>query len=343
MEMKEIPVTIIVSGKNSATTIRQCLESLAAQDWPVDEILVFDNDSSDGSQDIIREVAAKSNAPIRLIDGGPDGFLCSAYNRGAAMAKSEIVVLCHSDGMVPSSGELRKLVVPLVEDTSAVAAYPRILMPREVWNRFPFWQKFVFVRAVDATNHAVCAIFDAVRREAFLSVGGFNERRFKAGNGYGGEDSDFWRRIGTTGRRIYTEACAVHLHNFSPDFGWRSYMKTRKLMARTYGKIIRFQRGVYCLGDMAFFIRPCLALLPFVMGAASHLLFGRWISGVVCALAILCLFALLNGWKMFTAWKNWLDPRMALVVPCGVFMVYYESYWFFDGIFRKASDEEGGR
>ena len=60
MTMKEIPVTIIVSGKDSATTIRQCLESLAAQDWPVDEILVFDNDSSDGSQDVIREVAAKS-------------------------------------------------------------------------------------------------------------------------------------------------------------------------------------------------------------------------------------------------------------------------------------------
>ena len=256
------------------------------------------------------------------------------------MAKSEIVVLCHSDGMVPTSGELRKLVMPLVEDTSAVAAYPRILMPREVWNRFPFWQKFVFVRAVDATNHAVCAIFDAVRREAFLSVGGFNERRFKAGSGYGGEDSDFWRRIGTAGRRIYTEACAVHLHNFSPDFGLRSYLKTRKLMARTYGKILRFQRGIYCLSDLLFFIRPCLALMPLAMGFATWMFWRCWLPGVASGFVLQAVFALQNGWKMFTAKENWCDIRQLLVIPMGMFMVFYESIWMFDGIVARATDEE---
>ena len=337
--MKEMPVTIIVSGKNSATTIRQCLESLAAQDWPIDEILVFDNDSTDGSQDIILDVARSSRVPIRLIDGGPDGFLCPAYNRGAAMAKSEIIVLCHSDGMAQSPGELRRLAAPISEDSSVVAAYPRILMPREVWDRFPFWQKFVFVRAVDATNHAVCAIFDAVRREAFLSVGGFNEKRFRVGCGYGGEDSDFWRRIGNVGRRVNTEARAVHLHNLSPDFGWRSYLKTRKLMARTYGKILRFQRGIYCLGDLSFFIRPCLALMPLGMGFASWMFWGRWLPGVACGFALQAVFALQNGWKMFTAKENWRDVRQLFVIPAGMFMIYYESLWFLEGVGAKAADE----
>ena len=151
--MNEIPVTVIVSGRNSATTIRPCLESLASQDWPIDEILVFDNGSSDGSQDIVLDVAQSAKVPIWLIDGGADGFLCSAYNRGAAMAKSEILVLCHSDGMVPSSGELRKLIAPLAADPSAAASYPRLLMPREVWNRFPFWQKFRKSTAVCFSFH----------------------------------------------------------------------------------------------------------------------------------------------------------------------------------------------
>ena len=212
-------------------------------------------------------------------------------------------------------------------------------MPREVWDRFPFWQKFVFVRAVDATNHAVCAIFDAVRREAFLSVGGFNEKRFRVGCGYGGEDSDFWRRIGNVGRRVNTEARAVHLHNLSPDFGWRSYLKTRKLMARTYGKILRCQRGIYCLGDLSFFIRPCLALLPIVAGLISWLFMGCLVPGVSAALALQAGFALLNGWKMFTANENWRDARLLLVVPAGMFMTYYESMWFVEGVVTRAADE----
>ena len=337
--MTETPVTIIVSGKNSASTMRSCLESLVSQDWPIDEILVFDNASTDGSQGIVQDVARSSRVPVRLIDGGEGGYLCPAYNRGAAMAKSDILVLCHSDGMAASSGELRRLVAPLVADSSAVASYPRILMPREVWDRFPFWQKFLFVRAVDARNHAVCAIFDAVRKEAFLSIGGFDAKRFTLSCGYGGEDSDFWRRVGAVGKCVYTEACAVHMHNFSPSFGWRSYLRTRRLMARTYGKIIRFQRGLHCLGDLSFFIRPCLALLPIVAGLISWLFMGCLVPGVAAALALQAGFALLNGWKMFTAKENWRDARLLLVVPAGMFMTYYESMWFVEGVVTRAADE----
>ena len=38
-EIKEVPVTIIVSGRNSSSTLRNCLESLAGQDYPIGEIL----------------------------------------------------------------------------------------------------------------------------------------------------------------------------------------------------------------------------------------------------------------------------------------------------------------
>jgi len=323
--MTETPVTAIVTGRNSETTIRLCLESLASQDWPIDEIIVFDNGSSDASPRIVSEVAAKAKVPIRLVDGGPKGFICSAYNRGAAMAKSEILVLCHSDGMIPSPWELRKLVSPLVADPSAVASYPRLLMPREVWNRFPFWQKFLFVRAVDSTSHSRCAIFDAVRKDAYLKAGGFDEKRFFAGCGYGGEDSEAQLRIGRLGRQIESEARAVHLHNFSPNYGFSNYLAFRKLLARTYGMQLRWQHGVATTSDLLFFVRPALALAPFA--ACLFFAFGvvPGIVAVAAAFALQALFAFVNGRKMFTSLANWRDARILLVVPAGVFMTYFEA------------------
>ena len=330
--MSEIPVTVIVSGRNSATTIRQCLESLAGQDWPIDEILVFDNGSTDGSQDIIRDVARKSSVPVKLVDGGADGFLCTAYNRGAAMAKSDILVLCHSDGAVPDSGELRKLVAPLAADQSAAASYPRLLMPREVWNRFPFWQKFLFVRAVDSTAHSRCAIFDAVRKSVYMQAGGFDEKRFTANCGYGGEDNDAQLRFSRYGKQLMTEAKVIHLHNLSPNYGFRNYMAFRALLGRTYGAQLRWQHGVAAKSDLLFFVRPILALLPVLAALAFCISSSLGLCAVLGALMMQVAFAVLNSRKMFVSRQTLCDWRILLVIPVSMFMIYYETFWFFYGL-----------
>jgi len=339
--MSETPVTIIVTGRNSETTIVPCLESLASQDWPIDEILVFDNGSTDSSRRLISDVAAKSKVPIRLIDGGPNGFICSAYNRGAAMAKSEILVLCHSDGMIPTAGELRKLISPLVADPSASTSYPRLLMPREVWNRFPFWQKFLFVRAVDSTAHSRCAIFDAVRKDVYLKAGGFDEKRFFAGCGYGGEDNDAQLRFSRFGRQIMSEAKAVHLHNFSPNYGFRNYLAFRKLLARTYGMQLRWQHGVAAPSDLLFFVRPMLALLPLVACAGFLVNVTVGIAAVAAAFALQMLFAFVNSRKMFVFSVTLCDPGILLVLPAALFMTYFESWWFLRGVLGDRSVSSG--
>ena len=59
--LKEVPVTIIVSGRNSSTTLRSCLESLSSQEYPIDEILCFDNRSTDDSVEIAQSESEKSS------------------------------------------------------------------------------------------------------------------------------------------------------------------------------------------------------------------------------------------------------------------------------------------
>lgn len=337
MAVKEQPVTIIVSGRNSASTIRPCLESIAGQNWPIDEILVFDNGSSDGSQDIVRNIAQNSQIPIRLIDGGADGFLCSAYNRGAQMSKTDILVLCHSDGMIPSSDELRKLVSPLVTDPTASASYPRLLMPRKIWDKFPFWQKFLFVRAVDSIAHSKCAIFDAIRKDVYLKAGGFDEKLFTANCGYGGEDNDAQLRFSRFGRQLMTEAKVVHLHNLTPNYGFCNYLSFRALLARTYGKQLMWQGGIAAKSDLLFFVRPILSFSPLMMSLfyLCGVDWGR--MALESAIVLQMVFAVVNGRKMFTSKKTLLDVRILLVVPVGVFMIYYETFWFFHGLLTRGN------
>ena len=340
-EMNEVPVTVIVSGRNSSTTLRSCIESLAGQDYPIAEILCFDNRSTDDSREIAHAVAEVSNVPVRVIDGGEGGTLSSAYNRGANMAKSEIIVLSHSDCMIPSSGELRKLVLPLLADSTASAAYPIQLMPRDVWRKFPFWQKFLFASAVERVGHMRCAMFDAVRRDIYLKAGGFNERRFTATCGYGGEDNDAQLRFSKYGKQLFTEAQVVHLHAFSAGFGFRSYLGTRALLARTYGKQLRWQKGVKERSNLLFYVRPALAVLPFV--ACLPFAFGLCrlgIGSVISAVGLHLVFSLLVSRKMYCYRETLLNWRILLVLPATWFMIYYETFWFFQGLFTPYADEQ---
>ena len=339
-KLTEHPVSIIVSGRNSSSTLRSCLESIIAQNYPIGEILYFDNASSDDSCEIARSVASESKIPVRIVDGGKTGTLSTSYNRGVQMAKCEIVVLCHSDSMVATNGELRKLVAPLLSDDSISAAYPKQSMPREVWRKFPFWQKFLFSTAVDRLEPTRCATFDAMFRETYLKTGGFNERRFTSTCGYGGEDNEAQVRFGKCGRQVSTDAVVVHLHSFSPDYGFRAYLRTRAMLARTYGKQLRWQGGIVEKSNLLFFVRPVLAILPFIAATGFAVLpQASAIAAVGIAFALQIVFSFLASRKMFSYHETLLDWRILLVLPATWFMIYFETFWFLQGRFTPYADE----
>lgn len=340
VQMKEVPVTIIVSGRNSSSTIRSCLESLAGQDYPIGEILCFDNRSSDDSFEIANKVADRSDVSIKVIDGGDGGNLSTAYNKGVEMAKCEIIVLCHSDCMIPTAGELRKLVEPLVLHPDASAAYPLQVVPYEVWKKFPFWQKFLFSNWVDRIAHARCAMFDAVRKDIYLKAGGFNAKRFTSTCGYGGEDSDAQVRFSKFGKQLFTDAKVVHLHAFSKAFGFLSYLGTRALLARTYGKQLRWQRGVSEWSNLLFFVRPILAFLPFVVCCLYAVLSpGMASCALGASVAVQIAFALAVVRKMYLYGETLVDARILLVLPVSYFMIYFETFWFFQSLLTPYADE----
>ena len=63
-------VSVLVPARNEARNIRRCLESLLAQDYPLMEVLVLDDGSTDETPEIVAEMARR-DPRLRLIPGQP--------------------------------------------------------------------------------------------------------------------------------------------------------------------------------------------------------------------------------------------------------------------------------
>ncbi len=326
ISVKKVPVSVIVSMRNSSSTIIDCLEGLVSQEYPIDGIIVFDNVSSDNSAQLVEDFATHSPVPIRVVRQTVNGGLATSYNTGATMAMAPLLVLVHSDGAFPSSHELEKLTEPLCKDESVVATFPKLLMPRDVWDRFPYWQKHLFSRALEREVHSMCGKFDCIRKEVFLQAGGYDTKRFTATCGYGGEDSDINYRIAKLGCVAPTDAKVIHLHDLSNSYGLRALFVTRKMLARTYAKVLLFQGFQPTLGKVSFFIRPALTAIPFI----PHLFWG----GVV----LLFVFSLANSWRMYTSRSTLLNSRILLLPFVDIALVYHETFWFIEGLLTPPAD-----
>lgn len=86
-------VSIIVPVHNTAAFLNHCVESLLAQDFPADqfEILMVDNNSTDGSGDLLRAMKG-----VRVLSESRPGSYC-ARNRGLRAARGEVIAFTDSD------------------------------------------------------------------------------------------------------------------------------------------------------------------------------------------------------------------------------------------------------
>ena len=92
-------VSIITSCYNRERTIRGCIESVLAQDYPDIEYIIVDGASTDNSLSIIRDAIKGREDQVRLISE-PDRGMYEAINKGIRMATGDVIGLCHSDDFI---------------------------------------------------------------------------------------------------------------------------------------------------------------------------------------------------------------------------------------------------
>ena len=91
-------VTVAVPVKDRRERMLRCLDSLLAIDYPDYEVIVLDNESTDGTAEACRERARATAVPVR-VETLP-GSVGAIRNRAAHLATGEIIAFTDSDCMV---------------------------------------------------------------------------------------------------------------------------------------------------------------------------------------------------------------------------------------------------
>lgn len=95
-------VTFVIPAYNDADILERCLNSICSQSYPALELLVVDNGSSDGSQEIAERYAD------RVLQ--VDGLLGKVRQRGFEAASGDIIGSFDSDNILPHDKWLRNAV-----------------------------------------------------------------------------------------------------------------------------------------------------------------------------------------------------------------------------------------
>lgn len=120
MDLPRISVFILTYQHRAF--IRECLDSVLAQDYPNMEIVIGDDASTDGTQDILREYARLHPGLFKLLLAETNQGITRNANRTLIACEGELIAHTSGDD-VWLPGKLYKQVAWLAENPDAVICY----------------------------------------------------------------------------------------------------------------------------------------------------------------------------------------------------------------------------
>jgi GT2 family glycosyltransferase len=196
-------VSAIIPNYNSGADLLACVKSLTEQSTPPTEIIVVDNGSRDGSLERALGSFPQIRAVRNLANDGP----AAAANKGAALARGELLLFLNPDVLLSPSSVA--LLANRLESGAGVAGPTHIVgteMRREYGSTvdrlghptglFEPGQPLFFPGATLATN-----------RRLFSDLSGFDERFFMFA-----EDLDYCWRVLLVGGDVAVVANAEVIH-----------------------------------------------------------------------------------------------------------------------------------
>lgn len=164
-------VSIITVCFNSASTLRETIESVLSQDYEDIEYVVVDGLSTDGTQALVQSYSNKISKFISEKDRG----LYDAMNKGIDLATGEIIGILNSDDLYADRGVITKVVNVFREGNADVVYgdlyYFRTGSPDKV-RRIYKGNEFSLVRAKFGLMPPHPTFF--IRREAYVRYGKFD-------------------------------------------------------------------------------------------------------------------------------------------------------------------------
>ena len=196
--IRQYSLSFIIPVLNGSRHIAACLEHICKQMRPSDEIIVVDN----GSTDDTVKIAKQFNVKLLYY---PDITIAALRNRGAEIAKSDLLVFIDSDCLLV--GNWRQTLEEIMSDESIQATGSGSEIPDTATWVERAWlserPKFRVKASYINSGHFI------VRKDVFLKLQGFDERLITD------EDSDIGNRMSASGYVILLapDLRMIHLGN----------------------------------------------------------------------------------------------------------------------------------
>jgi glycosyltransferase involved in cell wall biosynthesis len=163
--------SIVTVSFNSASTIRDTIESVLAQDYPDIEYIVVDGASTDSTMEIVREYGGRISRSI----SEPDRGIYDAMNRGIELATGDVVGFINSDDFYSSRTAVSSVARAFLEPATEVVYGDLCYVSRfDVTRVVRYWRSSCFVPGAFA--HGWCPPHPTffVRRTVYQRLGGFD-------------------------------------------------------------------------------------------------------------------------------------------------------------------------
>ena len=223
---------VIVNFRTMALTVGAIASVLSEKE--VQEVVVVDNASGDGSADHIRRAFADDR--VRVVESDRNRGFGPAVNLGAARCTSVLLLILNSDAtLLP--GSLGRLGRALAGDDSIGVVAPAVYEPDGrtlqpgAYGRLPVRRDILFGKgwttapaagtSDEATPGWVSGVAMLLRRADFEAIGGFDE-----GFCMYFEDIDLCRRLRDAGKSVRREPTAAVVHGLGQS--WQSRRDQRR-------------------------------------------------------------------------------------------------------------------
>jgi len=151
-------VSIIVPTRNEAENVEALVSQIVARAVPFHEILFVDDDSNDGTRDVIRSLAARH--PVRFIEQDhAEPGLAAAIMAGAEAAEGDFLLIMDADLSHPPE-RINDLLAPLFAGMADIVIGSRYISGGSTPG-WPFWRRMLS-RAGSALAHPLTGVHDSM-------------------------------------------------------------------------------------------------------------------------------------------------------------------------------------
>lgn len=264
--------SVIVSTYNRSQNLPDCASALADQsglegvDW---EVVVVDNNSSDDTAEVVRELAETHPIAIRYAFEREQGLSC-ARNRGIADSSSRYLAFIDDDIRVER--QWLSAMVDGFREQRCDAVGGRILV--ESGHDIPDWiqpEMLGFLGQRDLSDQGF--FMDGVKtfpfggnmalsRKIIEKVGLFDTRMGRKGEGrsreelFKGEETDYFRRVAAVGGTMYYEPRAAVRHMILPHQLQKKFFRTIHYNAGYQNALLDTRSYDRTLSGIPFFLVP---------------------------------------------------------------------------------------